>query len=66
MLPLLSLGVCVMTLSLNLNGYVKNTESPIYVESLAKFAKPVSQLPSGLEQNIVMKVTALLWCNDPV
>ena len=43
MLPLLSLGVCVMTLSLNLNGYVKNTESPIYVESLAKFAKPVSQ-----------------------
>lgn len=48
MLPLLSLGVCIMTLSLNLNGYVKNTESPIYVERLAKFAKPVSQLPCSI------------------
>ena len=43
MLPLLSVGVGVMTLSLNLNGYVKNTESPIYVEFLATFAQPVSQ-----------------------
>ena len=42
MVPLLSLGVAAMTLSLNLNGYVKSTESPIYVESMAKFAQPVS------------------------
>lgn len=31
-----------MTLSLNLNGYVKSTDSPIYVEALARFAQPVS------------------------
>ena len=42
MLPLLSLGVATMTLSLNLNGYVKSTGSLIYVESLAKYAQPVS------------------------
>ena len=42
MLPLLSLGVATMTLSLNLNGYVKSTESPIYVEYLARYAQPVS------------------------
>ena len=42
MLPLLSVGVAVMTLSLNLNGYVKSTGSPIYVEAFAKFAQPVS------------------------
>jgi hypothetical protein len=40
MLPLLSLGVATMTLSLNLNGYVKSTESPIYMESLATYAQP--------------------------
>ena len=44
MMPLLAVGVAVMTLSLNLNGYVKSTESPIYVESIAKFAQPVSDL----------------------
>jgi hypothetical protein len=42
MLPLLSVGVAVMTLSLNLNGYVKDPHSPIFVPQLAKFAKPVS------------------------
>ena len=42
MLPLLSVGVGVMTLSLNLNGYVKSTDSPIYVETIARFAQPVS------------------------
>ena len=31
-----------MTLSLNLNGYVKDIHSPIYVEALAHFARPVS------------------------
>ena len=43
MLPLLSLGVGVMTLSLNLNGYVKHRDSPIYVAYLATYAQPVSQ-----------------------
>ena len=42
MLPLLSVGVAVMTLSLNLNGYVKDPHSPIFVAQLAKFAEPVS------------------------
>ena len=42
MLPLLFLGVAAMTLSLNLNGYVKDTHSPIFVKSLAQFARPVS------------------------
>ena len=41
MLPLLGAGLGVMTLSLNLNGYVKNKASPIYVASLAKYAQPV-------------------------
>ena len=41
-LPFLCLGVVIMTLSLNLNGYVKDTKSFIYVETLAKYAKPVS------------------------
>ena len=41
MLPLLLVGVAAMTLSLNLNGYVKDPHSPIFVAQLAKFAKPV-------------------------
>ena len=41
MLPLLAVGVLAMTLSLNLNGYVKDKYSPIYVEYLASFAEPV-------------------------
>ena len=48
MLPLLSLGVLAMTLSLNLNGYVKDIHSPIYVETLAKFAQPVSSYSSSV------------------
>ena len=48
MLPLLSLGVATMTLSLNLNGYVKNTKSPIYVEYLARYGQSVSILLSLL------------------
>ena len=42
MLPLLAVGVAIMTLSLNLNGYVKSTDSPIYVKVIASFAQPVS------------------------
>ncbi len=41
MVPLLAVGVGVMTLSLNLQGYVKDPASPIYVKVLAKFAQPV-------------------------
>ena len=41
MVPLLSGGVAVMTLSLNLNGYVQDKGSPIYIERLAQFAQPV-------------------------
>ena len=40
------LGAGAMTLSLNLDDYVKHTDSPIYVDSLAQFAKPVSWLAS--------------------
>ena len=42
MLPLLLVGVAVMTLSLNLNGYVKDPHSPIFVAQLATFSKPVT------------------------
>ena len=42
MFPLLSVGVCAMTLSMNLNGYVTDTKSPIYIASLAHYAQPVS------------------------
>ena len=36
------LAVAAMAVSLNLNGYVKDTNSPIYLASLAVFAAPVS------------------------
>ena len=42
MLPLLSGGVAIMTLSLNLNGYVRDKHSPIYVGWLSQYAEPVS------------------------
>ena len=41
-IPILSLGVLVMILSLNLNGYIKDKNSPLYVPYLATFAEPVS------------------------
>ena len=41
-LPFLSLGVGAMILSLNLNGYIHDKESPIYFASLSHFAEPVS------------------------
>ena len=41
-LPFLSLGVIAMVLSLNLNGYIHDKESPIYFATLSKFAEPVS------------------------
>ncbi len=43
MVPLLVVGVLVMALSLNLNGYVKDPNSPIYAGQLAEYAKPVSE-----------------------
>ena len=43
-IPFLMLGVKAMVLSLNLNGYIKHKDSPIYFESLAKFAEPVSHI----------------------
>ena len=42
-IPLLLLGVLVMILSLNLNGYIKDKDSPIYISHLATFAEPVSR-----------------------
>ena len=44
-LPFLSLGVGAMILSLNLNGYIHDKESPIYFASLSRFAEPVSIKP---------------------
>ena len=41
-IPMLLLGVLAMVLSLNLNGYIKDKSSPIYVSFLAQFAEPVS------------------------
>ena len=41
-IPILSLGLLVMILSLNLNGYIKDKSSPIHVSYLATFAEPVS------------------------
>ena len=41
-IPILLLGVLVMILSLNLNGYIKDKNSPIYISYLATFAEPVS------------------------
>ena len=38
----LSLGVGAKILSLNLNSYIHDKESPIYFASLSHFAEPVS------------------------
>jgi hypothetical protein len=38
----LLIAVAAMLCSLNLNGYIKDKHSPIYVSSLAYFAEPVS------------------------
>ena len=61
MLPLLSLGVLAMTLSLNLNGYVKNRESPIYVEYLARYAEPVRTISCRLPL-CVCRFTVCVCC----
>ena len=61
MLPLLFVGVLVMTLSLNLNGYVKDKQSPIYVEYLATFAEPVWVL---LEFNLLHSFQSLFFCRE--
>ena len=47
MLPLLLGGVAVMTFSLNLNGYVQDKNSVIYVGWLAQYAEPVSEGREG-------------------
>ncbi|XP_065883003.1 anoctamin-10-like isoform X2 [Dysidea avara] len=39
-IPILLLGVLTMILSLNLNGYIIDKNSPIYVSYLAQFAEP--------------------------
>ena len=41
-IPILLVGVLVMILSLNLNGYIRDKNSPIHVSYLAEFAEPVS------------------------
>jgi hypothetical protein len=43
-LPMLLVAVGAMLCSLNLNGYIKDKQSPIYVASLAYYAEPVSIL----------------------
>jgi len=43
-LPFLGLGVGAMVLSLNLNGYIHDKESPFYFATLSKFAEPVGIL----------------------
>lgn len=42
-LPFLCVGVGAMILSLNLNGYIHDRESPFYFASLSQYAEPVSQ-----------------------
>ena len=58
MLPLLLVGVAVMTLSLNLNGYVKDPHSPIFVAQLARFSKPVTYY--------VYSISSLKWLDHMV
>ena len=41
-MPMLLVAVGAMLLSLNLNGYIKDKHSPIYVPALAYYAEPVS------------------------
>ena len=68
MLPLLSVGVAVMTLSLNLNGYVKDPHSPIFVAQLAKFAKPVSFVPLSCQHIVSEEVewSIVVWTPLPL
>ena len=46
MIPLLAVGVAAMSLSLNLQGYVSDPNSPIYVAKLAKLAEDVRSMLS--------------------
>ena len=47
-LPVLCIAVGAMICSLNLNGYIKDKESPVYLSSLAYFAEPVSSILTAL------------------
>lgn len=61
MLPLLAGGVVIMTLSLNLNGYVQDRTSLIYVGWLAQYSEPVSEGDRlKFQQNQFMKSTNAL------
>lgn len=53
MQPMLVVAVVAMLLSLNLNGYIKDVDSPVHIATLAKFAEPVFTSVSflvGLDQ----------------
>lgn len=45
MVPMLCVAVVAMCVSLNLNNYVRDPDSPLYIGRLAVFAQPVSAVP---------------------
>ena len=55
------LAVVAMAVSLNLNGYVKDTNSLIYLASLAVFAAPVSSKQGVQIENCVGTIVSLGW-----
>ena len=58
-------AVGAMLCSLNLNGYIKDKESPVYFASLAYFAEPVSLTlcsPTGvIKGDLLLPTWEQLW-----
>ena len=61
-IPMLLLGVLVMILSLNLNGYIRDKNSPIHVSYLATFAEPVSMHKVYICMYLCMYVCIMYVC----
>jgi len=55
-LPVLSVAVGAMLCSLNLNGYIKDKESPVYFECLSRFAEPVRTISVVLFLSAILEI----------
>ena len=59
-MPMLLVAVGAMLCSLNLNGYIKDKHSPIYVAALAYYAEPVSIPCIDIQSTLYMFLPAIL------
>lgn len=64
MMPLFLGSVLVMTLSLNLNGFVRDKASPIYIPWLAQFAQPVTSFTLKEKNLLVFVLQGRIFAAD--